>query len=189
MTQMATTNEQLSIPAAGLTHTAGDVTVRAFYVNAAGYKIEVRIDGAYQPHLSSLHTFETGPDGAIAAYTARVAEATPAAVEPAPAARLTPAAKGSQTYMSPAEVDLILDTLTSGTNLIVRGRGTGRADIKQLQALARRPFAQLVGPQFRPTGAVITSCGALTALALDAQRRAAADRDARIAHVLATTAA
>jgi hypothetical protein len=93
MTQ-TTTAQPLTIPATGLVHTAGDVTIRAYYVNAAGYKVEARRDG--QLIASQLHTFETD---ALQAVAALIAEHTPAAAEPT-TVKLAPVAKGTATKVS-----------------------------------------------------------------------------------------
>jgi len=73
--------------------------------------------------------------------------------------RLQPAAKGTTTLMTDPEREVIIYAATIGDGTILRGRGYGKADIKSLQAMARRGFVTLVGPRYRPTGAVVTAYG------------------------------
>ena len=99
-----TTTQPHSIPAEGLRHQAGTVVITATQHPQAGCLIQVRVDDTIARHLCSQHNT---PSAAIAAYNTLVAQ-HPAAVE-APVVRLEPAAKGTQTYMSPAEIAAITE--------------------------------------------------------------------------------
>lgn len=179
-TTTAQATQILDIPAEGLTHTAGPVIVRCFQTPQAGILVQVRRDGVISPADCTQHRLTST---AIREYERVVAE-HPAEVA-APAVKLAPAARGTQTHMTPAEAGLILAVLTAGTAHIGRGRGDHKASIDSLKAMARRGFVQLAGPPFRPTGARITSWGALTAVRHDEQRAAARQRTARLTAVLA----
>ncbi|MGI5247543.1 hypothetical protein [Dactylosporangium sp. CA-139066] len=187
MTQTSTAAPIATIPAAGLVQVAGDVEIRAFYVNGAGYKVQARRNG--QLIASQLHTFETH---AIAAIEALIAEHT--APEPTPAApaiptqRLAPAAKGTQTFMSPAEVIVIGEALET-TGHIRRGRGHAAADLRSLQAMARRGFVTLTGHPFRPDGAEVNDWGRRAYKEAVAAQQEQHDRAERLAAIVAITAA
>lgn len=151
-----------SIPTTGLRHKTPGVVVTAVRTYTAGYLIQVRIGGTIARHLCSGHTTETQ---ALAAYTALV-EQYPAETTPAPV-KLQPAATGTQTYMSPAEVDLITGALTHTGGRITRGKlDIGSAPITVLHAMARRGYVTLTHPAgspYRPNGAVVTDYGQRTA--------------------------
>lgn len=181
MTTTTDTAKAITIPAAGLTHTAGNVVITATPTAQGGYRIQVRIDGAFNAELSSGHTFETH---ALAAWNTLV-EAYPVAAEPAVKLN-TP--KTGATKMSPAEVTVIGQALDS-TGHIRRGRGAAAADLASLKAMARRGFITLTGPQFRPTGGTVTDWGKRIYKETVAEADAARDQQDRINRVLAYTAA
>jgi hypothetical protein len=163
------------IPAEGYTATAGDVEIRAMYVNGAGYKVMARKDGALI--ASQLHTFETD---ALAAIAKLVAEYTQAQAEPAPV-KLAPAAKGTQTKVTDPQHTAL--ALASVTGHIERGGKPGQAPVTVLKALAKRGYLTLTyspTSRFTVTGADITSPGRVRLAELTAADRELADYTARL---------
>lgn len=149
-----------SIPAEGLRHEAGDTVWTLNAVGCGGYSLNIRTSGA-----------KTGGDWfqfsthALDAWNAIVG-ANPVPAEVAPV-RLQPAAKGTTTFMSPAEVDLVTGALTHTGGRITRGKlDIGSAPITVLHAMARRGYVTLTHPAgspFRPDGAIVTDYGQRTA--------------------------
>jgi hypothetical protein len=143
-----------SIPATGLRHVAttavGDVEVTALPHPQAGYLVQVRVGGVMFRDLCSQHN---GEAQALTAWKTQVA-AHPAVAK---VRTLTAPAKGTALAMSPAEVVVIGQALES-TGTIRRGRGYAAADLKMLQAMARRGFVDLDHP-IRPRSATVTELG------------------------------
>jgi hypothetical protein len=181
MTQ-TTTAQPLTIPATGLVHTAGDVTIRAYYVNAAGYKVEARRDG--QLIASQLHTFETD---ALQAVAALIAEHTPAAAEPT-TVKLAPVAKGTATKVSDPQHTALGVAAINGR--VERGGKPGQYSVKVLTALAKRGLLDLTYQTGRRdarkvvTGGTLTGAGRIRLAQLTADERDAAEQAARLAAAL-----
>lgn len=162
------------IPNTGLTHESGNVLVTAEPTYQSGYRVQVRVDGRIVRELCSGHVFESQ---AVAAFNALVAQYP---VEVAP--RLQPAAKGTATKMSDPEVHVIGEAIES-TGTIRRGRGHAAANLRTLQAMARRGFVALDHP-IRPTSATVTAYGRqVHAEHVDARDEAQKTADA-LTHVL-----
>jgi hypothetical protein len=154
MTQTTTTAPITTIPAAGLVHTAGDVEIRAMYVNGAGYKIMARRDGDLI--ASQLHTFETE---ALAAIGNLIAEHTPARAESTPV-RLAPAAKGTATKVSDPQHTALAVAAFCGS--VQRGGHEGQASVKTLTAMARRGYLQLTYQTGRRDARKVVTGGTIT---------------------------
>lgn len=168
------TQSQYTIPAEGLTHTAGTRTWTLKAVGCGGYSLDARDNG--RKVGGDYFTFSTN---ALSAWNAIVAE-NPIA------APLQPAAANA-TVMTGAEVQVVGEAIES-TGTITRGRGYARADIKSLQAMARRGFVRLVCPEgqpYRPTGAVVTDLGRRTWAAVVAKQAEKVAFDGPLAKVLA----
>lgn len=153
MTSTAVLADIRSIPNEGLLYTAGDVEVKVVRTYGAGYVVQVRHAGVMQSDLCSQHN---GEAQALTAWKTQVV-AHPAVELAAPVRTLEAPAKGTATHMSPAEVQVIGEALTA-SGVIRRGRGFAAADIKSLQAMARRGFATLDHP-IRPRSATVTDFG------------------------------
>ncbi|GAA2347446.1 hypothetical protein [Dactylosporangium salmoneum] len=192
MTQTTTAAKIYEIPAEGLTAQVGDVTVKAFWVNGAGFKVEAR--RGRDLIASSLHTFDTH---AIPVYEALVAEHTPAPVEPAPAAevipaapvvRLAAAAKGTATKVTDPQHTALVIALMNGR--VERGGKEGQFNVRVLTALAKRGYLDLTYQAGRRdarkvvTGGTITPAGRTRLDQLTAAERQAAERAARLATAL-----
>lgn len=176
MTQ--TTNQPLTIPAAGLRAELGATVVTAFWVNGAGYKLMVRTNGLLV--ASTLYRTDTE---AIAVYNALVAEHAPVRVETA-AVRLAPAAKGTATKVTdPQHTALVVAEMTGR---VERGGKTGQVSVRVLTALAKRGYLDLVY-QVRtdarkvPIAGRITGPGRIRLAELTATDRETAEYAARLA--------
>lgn len=157
-----TASRTYSIPASGLRHESGATVWTLAAVGCGGYSLNIRTNGA-----------KTGGDwfqfstNALNAWNAIVnANPTPAET---PVVRLEPAAKGTQTYMSAAEIAAIAE---APAGVIRRGRGHGKADIRTMFAMARRGFVTLDHP-IRPRIATVTDLGYRTAKRFTAELAAA----------------
>jgi hypothetical protein len=99
------------------------------------------------------------------AEPAEVAATQPIAIPAAP--------QYGRTRMSAPEIELVTYAVATTDGQVTRGRGTGRASVRTLTALARRGFADLEvttrGRRKVVTGAVITGFGARQAQALRAR--------------------
>ncbi len=173
------------IPTEGYRTTVGTVEIRSFFVNSAGWTVQIRRNGAFES--AQMHAHEHLAVDAINTLLAELE--TPAEVEAAeaPAVKLT-APKGGATKMSPAEVTVIGQALDS-TGHIRRGRGVAAADLGSLLAMAKRGFITLTGPQFRPTGGDVTDWGKRIYKETVAAAEAEQNLNDRINRVLAYTAA
>lgn len=163
------TQPQYTIPSEGLTHTAGTRRWTLKAVGCGGYSLDVRdgttkVDGDYfEWSTNALHAWNT-----IVAQN--------------PTATLQPAATNA-TVMSDPEVQIVGEALES-TGTIVRGRGYAKADLRSLQAMARRGFVELDHP-IRPRSATVTGLGRRTHAAAVAKRAEREALQGRVAKVLA----
>lgn len=187
MTQNAVAEKPLTIPAEGLTVRVGDAEVRAFYVNAAGYKVQVRINGAHRPELGGLYTFDTD---AVSAFNALVAHLeTPAGV--APVVKLGAVAKGTATKVSdPGHTALAIAHLNGR---VERGGKPGQYNVRVLTALAKRGLLKLTYEEGRSdarkvvTGGVLTGAGRVRLDQLTQDEREAAEYAAHAAVINSIT--
>jgi hypothetical protein len=187
---VTTTQKPLTVPPAGLRFDNGTVVITAMYVNAAGYKVQVRINGEHQPHLGGLYTFEDGPNGALAAYNTLVAqyEAEPAPAEaPAPVAEVKPIAgnhSGSLHVSDPSHTVLAIAAMNPD-GIVHRGGGLGKATDTQIRAMARKGYLELIpkkgGSAFAISGGRITDKGRRRLAELTAAEREAVRLNAALA--------
>jgi hypothetical protein len=175
-TTVAPATRIYTIPATGLEHAAGDVTIVCFPHPQAGYRIHGRRNGVTDPALCSTHSYEYD---ALREWNALVA-LHPAAVEPA-APKLTPATKGTQTKVSDPQHTALAIAVTCGH--IERGGKPGQAAVTVLKALAKRGYLDLTyspTSRFTVTGADITGPGRTRLAQLTAADRELADFTARL---------
>lgn len=175
MTQNVVADQGLTIPAEGLTHTAGDVKLRVMPTAQCGYQIQGRRNGVHAPELSSTHTFETQ---ALTAWADLIAQ-HPAQDAP----KLAPAAKGTQTQVSdPGHTALAVAELNG---FIARGGQPGQASVTLINSLAKRGYlkrtTEMQGLRQVVTGATITHAGRIRLGQLTAEDREAARIAAAVA--------
>ena len=147
---------------------AGQADVRIDETDTGLYAVTI----AYASTGAVVHTWSTDDlEAALDGYASRVrafdagltVQAALDAMEAPKPLRLAPAAKGTATVMTPPEAEAIRYAITHTAGRIRRGRGYGAVSISTLHAMARRGFAQLNGPRYRPDGAIVTPLGARTA--------------------------
>jgi hypothetical protein len=183
MTHNALAEKARFIPATGLRSQVGTVEISAFWVNAAGYTVQVRRDGL--TIASQMHRHE---HLAVDAFNTAVEQAeaeTPAETATAPVVKLPAAAKGTTTKVSdPGHTTLAIAHLTGR---IERGGKPGQAPIGVLNALAKRGHLHLTYQTGRSdarkvvTGGTITHAGRVALDKLTAEDRAAAELAAKLA--------
>lgn len=128
------------IPAAGITAAVAETTVQAFWVNGAGWKVQVRKDGLTVHSTLVRHEHE-----AVAEFNALVAkaEAEQPAEAPAPV-KLPAASKGKATKVSDPGHTVLAIAASATDGIVRRGGKPGEATVKQINALAKRGYLALV---------------------------------------------
>lgn len=163
MTQTATTAAPRFIPATGLTAEISGTTVSAFWVNAAGWKVQARKDG-----LTVHSTLVQHEHNAIAAFNALVAkaEAEQAAGAPTAPVKLPVAAKGSQTKVSDPGHTVLAIAASNAEGIVKQGGGLGEATRPQIRALAKRGYLIEIYEKDRNDLRKVIEAGRITAKGL-----------------------
>ncbi len=164
---MTTATRPLTVPAHGLTHTAGNLVATLLPMAQTGYRIQARVGGEHRPELCSTHAFETH---ALAAWAALVEQhpASPAPVVP------VPGNVGTITAVSDPSHRVLMLAAGSADGHVDQGGQPGQATRTQLRSLAKKGYVSLVFEAGRRdarkviTGAVITSEGRRRLAQLDA---------------------